>query len=64
MSMMAICCALGMSRGAVRRYVHADCFPEHRRHPPQKIILDSFKPYLVKRWQEGCRTAPCSCGGR
>jgi transposase len=57
MSMMAICRALGMSRGAVRRYVHTDSFPEHRRHPPQKSMLDPFKPYLVKRWKEGCRTA-------
>jgi hypothetical protein len=57
MSMMVICRALGMSRGAVRRYVHVDSFPEHRRHPPQKSILDSFKPYLAKRWEEGSRTA-------
>jgi DNA-binding NarL/FixJ family response regulator len=57
MSMMAICRTLGMSRGAVRRYVHADAFPEHRRHPPQESMLDPFKPYLVKRWEEGCHVA-------
>ncbi len=57
MSMMAICRTLGMSRGAVRRYVHADAFPEHRRHPPQESMLDPFKPYLAKRWEEGCRVA-------
>lgn len=56
MSMLAICRALGMSRGAVRRYVQADAFPEHRPHPPQKSMLDPFKPYLAKRW-EGCCTA-------
>lgn len=57
MSMLAICRALGMSRGAVRRYVHADAFPERRRHPPQKSMLDPFKPYLSKRWEEGCHVA-------
>lgn len=43
------------SRKALRP--HADSFPEHRRHPPQKSILDPFKPYLAQRWREGCRTA-------
>ncbi len=57
MSMLAICRALGMSRGAVRRYVHADTFPERRRHPPQKSILDPYTPYLAKRWEEGCHVA-------
>ena len=50
MSMLTICRALGMSRRAVRRYVHADSFPERRRHPPQESMLDPFKPYLAKRW--------------
>lgn len=57
MSMLAICRALGMSRGAVRRYVHADSFPERRRHPPQASMLDPFTPYLAKRWEEGCHVA-------
>lgn len=57
MSMLAICRALGMSRGAVRRYVHADAFPERRRHPPQASMLDPFTPYLAKRWEEGCHVA-------
>ncbi len=57
MRMLAICRATGMSRGAVRRYVHADSFPERRRHPPQESMLDPFTPYLVKRWEEGCHVA-------
>jgi len=57
MSMLAICRALGMSRGAVRRYVHADSFPERPRHPPQESMLDPFKPYLAKRWEEGSHVA-------
>jgi transposase len=57
MSMLAICRATGMSRGAIRRYVHADSFPERRRHPPQASMLDPFAPYLAKRWEEGCHVA-------
>lgn len=55
--MLAICRATGMSRGAVRRYVHADAFPERRRHPPQASMLDPFTPHLAKRWEEGCHVA-------
>jgi transposase len=57
MHMLAICRYLGMSRGAVRRYVHADAFPERSRRPPEPSMLDPFEPYLAKRWQEGCRNA-------
>jgi transposase len=57
MNMLAICRTLGMSREAVRRYVHADSFPERRRPPRQPSILDPFEPYLGKRWQEGCHVA-------
>ena len=57
MNMLSICRLLGMSREAVRRYVHADSFPERRRPPRQPGILDPFEPYLSKRWQGGCRNA-------
>jgi transposase len=58
MSMMGICRALGLSRGAVRSYVHADSFPEHRGHPRVPSMLDPFEAYLGKRWwQDGCRNA-------
>jgi transposase len=57
MSMLAICRATGMSRGAVRRYVHADALPQRRRHPSQASMLIPFMPYLAKRWEEGCHVA-------
>jgi transposase len=57
MNMLAICRTLGMSREAVRRYVHADAFPERRRPPREPSMLDPFESYLGKRWQEGCRNA-------
>lgn len=57
MNMLSICRYLGMSRGAVRRYVHADAFPERSRRPREPSMLDPFEPYLAKRWEEGCRNA-------
>jgi transposase len=57
MNMLAICRYLGMSRGAVRRYVHADAFPERSRRPGEPSMLDPFEAYLAKRWAEGCSNA-------
>jgi transposase len=48
---------LGCSRGLVRRYAHADAFPERRPHPRQSSMLDPYEPYLQERWNAGCRTA-------
>lgn len=48
---------LGMSRGAVRKYVRSESFPERPRHPPRPSMLDPFEPYLLERWKEGCRNA-------
>jgi transposase len=48
---------LGMSRGAVRKYVRSESFPERPKHPPRPSMLDPFEPYLLRRWQEGCRNA-------
>lgn len=55
MSMHAIAKKLGISRYAVRRYVNADTFPEHRPHRRQPSMLDPFEPYLRRRWEEGAR---------
>ena len=59
MNMLAICRYLGMSRGAVRRYVHAaGAFPERSsRRPGEPSMLDPFEAYLAKSWEQGCRNA-------
>ncbi len=45
---------LGMSRHTVHRFVIAETFPE-RDHPAYRgSLLDPYKPYILKRWQEGC----------
>ena len=45
---------LGISRGTVRRFVRAESFPERSKPPKKASLLDPYKPYLLKRWQEGC----------
>ena len=47
-----------MSRQMVYRYLHLKQPPErphiHQAHQP---ILEPYKDYLVRRWNEGCRNA-------
>lgn len=56
-SLSAIKRRLGCNHGLVRRYAHADAFPERRPHPRQPSMLDPFEPYLHARWAQGARTA-------
>ena len=46
---------LGRCRATITRYVQADTFPEIASRPRRDGILDPYKPYLLRRWQEGCR---------
>jgi transposase len=43
-----------ISRGTVRRFVRAESFPERNMPAKKASLLDPYKPYLLKRWQEGC----------
>ncbi len=45
---------LKISRGTVRRFVRAESFPEQSKRPKKASLLDPYKPYVLKRWQEGC----------
>ena len=45
---------LKIGRQTVRRFVRAEFFPERSRPPYRGSLLDPYKPYLLKRWQEGC----------
>lgn len=47
---------LGMSRGKVRHFYHAETFPERKRHYVPSM-LDPFLPYLEQRVTEGCLNA-------
>lgn len=45
---------MGLCRETVRKFVEAEAFPEIKRREPKKSILDPYKPYLLRRWQEQC----------
>ena len=48
----AIARHLRIGRHTVRRYVEADAFSDRR----QASKLDPYKPYIIDRWNAGCRT--------
>jgi transposase len=43
-----------MSRKTVRQFIRAESFPERSRPASRGSLLDPYKPYLLKRWQQGC----------
>ncbi len=49
-----IALAVGMSQRSVERWLAAGGEPEHRR-PPVTTLVDPFRPYLDRRWREGCQ---------
>ncbi len=48
---------LAMNRSTVRRYAHADSFPERVRRPTGRSMLTPYLAYLENRYQQGCRNA-------
>ena len=49
---------LGVSRHTVSRYLRMDQPPERKQAQDQRPHpLDRYKPYLLQRWNEGCRNA-------
>jgi len=49
---------VGLSRRTVYRYLALAAPPPRRRlYKPQTHQLDSYKPYILTRWNEGCRSA-------
>lgn len=47
---------LGLNRGTVRKFLRAPAFPERQpRVLRQPGVLEPFVPYLVERWNAGCR---------
>jgi transposase len=49
----AIAQQVGLHRKTVAQYVRADSFSGQRR---STSVLDPYKPYLLSRWNAGCRT--------
>lgn len=49
---------VGVSRMTVYRYLHMTAPPPPIQiSPRQPSVIESYKPYLIQRWNEGCRNA-------
>ena len=55
-TLSAIAQQVGLDRNTVRKYVSAPTFPERQPRPVRTSVLDPYKPYILKRWNEGCHT--------
>ena len=49
-----IACRVGVSRETVYRYLRMEQPPERKRPKSRPKLLDPYKPYLLRRWEEGC----------
>ncbi len=49
--------ATGLARATIRKYAHAETFPERAARRPNKSRLDPYLAYLEKRLTEGCENA-------
>jgi transposase len=56
-SLRAIAQHLGLERKTVRKYLYASHCPHPQRRPSRPSLLDPYKPYLLERWNAGCRNA-------
>jgi hypothetical protein len=56
-ALLAIGRATGLARATVRKYAHAEAFPERAVRRPGRSILDPFIAYLEARMAEGCEDA-------
>ena len=45
---------LKIGRETFRRFLRAQSFPERSKPTRKARLLDPHKPYLLKRWQQGC----------
>lgn len=48
---------VGVSRQTVHRYLALSAPPERRQPKRRGEVLDLWKPYLLRRWAEGCHNA-------
>jgi transposase len=56
--------ALSINRATVRKFIHADGFPERAPKKSSGSILDPHLPYIPIGASLKGSTMPCSCGGR
>lgn len=56
-SLRGIACQVGRGFRTVHRYAHATTWQElveGKWQQPRPSKLDAFKPYLPRRWEQGC----------
>lgn len=46
--------ALGMSQRTIQRWIATGTIPYARRKRQRASLIDPYKSYLLKRWQQGC----------
>ncbi len=46
---------VGVCTKTVRRYLDQATPPQRKRHRRQTGVVEPYKPYLIQRWNEGCR---------
>ena len=56
-----IACEVGISERTVNRWVAAGRFPERKRRAEARRLLEAHRPYLDRRWAEGCHTVARLC---
>ena len=52
---------VGLSERTVYRWLARQAAPHGRHHARGASVIDPYKAYLLKRWQEGCRKGSLLC---
>lgn len=60
-SIERIATEVGISTRTVQRWLAAGSFPERKPRTGDRSRLDKYKPYLDRRWEEGCRRVTQLC---
>ncbi len=60
-SIKRIAAEVGISARTIERWLAAGSFPERKPRTGDRSLLDEYKPYLDRRWQEGCRRVAQLC---
>jgi transposase len=48
--------SLGMSQRTIQRWIATGTIPYAHRKRPRASLIDPYKTYLLKRWQQGCHS--------
>jgi transposase len=56
-TLLAITRATGFARSTVRKYAHAETFPERAARAPGPSMIDPYLPYLEAMLVDGCENA-------